>query len=266
MGFPVRDRGFGGLTPFTVTPGVKWLLIVNIGLFVVSYLFADSLLGPMLRPLALTPFDVLFSFAFWQPVTYMFLHSTSGFGHILMNMLSLWMFGSTLEQTWGTRRFLRYYFACGIGAAVCIILVNSLAGMGGRPTVGASGAVYGLLLAFGVLFPRTVVLFMFIFPMQARWMVMIIGGMVFLSSVGEFGGPVSHIGHLGGMLTGLVLLRSAWMKRRGGPSVSFDPLGMMRKAYSDWKFQRAKKKFQVYLREQDTDSRNRRDDRNRWVQ
>ncbi len=258
MGFPVRDRGFGGLTPFTVTPAVKWLLIVTWASSSSLTFSPTGALGALLRPLALTPFQVMFSFAFWQPVTYMFLHSTAGFGHILMNMLSLWMFGSVLEQTWGTQRFLKFYFACGLGAALCIIVVNSLAGMGARPTVGASGAIYGLLLAFGVLFPRTVVLFMFIFPMQARWMVMIIGAMVFLSSIGEFGGPVSHIAHLGGMLTGLILLRSSWMKARASSSLRWDLSGSLRRAYQEWKFQRAKRKFQVYLREQNRDDRDRR--------
>jgi membrane associated rhomboid family serine protease len=178
--------------------------------------------------------------------------------HILMNMLTLWMFGSALEQVWGTRRFLKYYFYCGLGAAACIVAFNLALGMGNTRTIGASGAVYGLLLAFGVLFPRVTVLFMFLFPIQARWMVIIIGTMVFLSTITEAGGPISNIGHLGGMLTGYLLLRGGVLDRaskKRGPS--FNPIQEFDRWWREWKLRRARRKFQVYMREQERDRNHR---------
>lgn len=236
-----------------MTPAVKWLLIINTSLFLLSFLFYDGLVGRLLGPLGLVPRSVLQSFAVWQLFTYMFLHSAAGFGHILLNMLTLWMFGSTLEQAWGTRRFLKYYLYCGIGAGVCVVLLNLAFGSLDTRTIGASGAIYGLLLAFGVLFPDTVILFMFIFPMKARWFVILMGAIVFLSTIRDSGGAISHIAHLGGMLTGLLLLRSSWMGRRRVAGPSFDPRRDIERWYKEWKFQRAKRKFQVYLQEQGGD-------------
>jgi membrane associated rhomboid family serine protease len=253
MGFPVRDRGFGGPSPFTLTTGVKWLLIVNTGLFLVSFLAWDSPIGSWLGRLGLTPREFLFQFALWQPFTYMFLHSPFGFGHILVNMLSLWMFGSTLEQTWGTRRFLRYYFYCGLGAAVCVVLLNAVFGSLDTRTIGASGAIYGLLLAFGVLFPEAVILFMFIFPMKAKHFVMLMAAIVFLSTIRDTGGAVSHIAHLGGMLTGWIILKANLLDSRRQAARMPNPIADLSRQYKEWRFRRAKKKFQVYLQNKDRD-------------
>src|SRR5438309_1528598 len=123
-------------------PGVKWLLIINTAVFVVGYFAAVANYPNLFLPFALIPAWVLKG-AVWQLFTYMFLHA--GFQHILFNMLSLWWFGVMLEQTWGTRRFLNFYFICGVGAGVCVVLGNLL--FGGNlmdPTVGASGAIYGV--------------------------------------------------------------------------------------------------------------------------
>jgi hypothetical protein len=132
---------------------VKWLLIVNTAIFVIWYLGGPTVQSWM-SPLALVPMLVVHSFPWYlyQLFTYMFLHG--GIGHLLFNMLALWMFGLPLEQTWGTRRFLKYYFLCGVGAGICDTTVNVLLGHN-TSTIGASGAIYGLLLAFGVLFPDT---------------------------------------------------------------------------------------------------------------
>ena len=111
----------------------------------------------------------------WQLVTYMFLHSLQSFWHILFNMLTLWMFGSPVEETWGTRRFLQYYFLCGVGAGVCVVVANLAFGDPYQRVIGASGAIYGLLLAYGMLFPNQEVLFAFLFPIKAKYMVMIFG-------------------------------------------------------------------------------------------
>lgn len=239
----------GGIFP----QGVKWLLIVNIALFLLYFFAVRTGGGAYFAPLALSPRAVLGFPALWQLVTYLFLHDPGGFSHILFNMLTLWMFGADLERAWGTRRFLKYYFLCDIGAGVCVVLAHVLFGSSGRPTIGASGAIYGLLLAFGVLFPDAMVLFSFLFPIKAKYFVMIIGAIVFLSSLGAGGDGVSHVAHLGGMVFGYLYLK------RFRARVRLDVAGSLGRAWREWKMRRAKRKFQVYLRKRE-DS-----DRDRWV-
>lgn len=219
--------------------GVKWLLIVNTAVFVLGYI---PFVHDLLAPLALVPVWVFYRFPWyvWQLFTYMFLHG--GIGHLLFNMLALWMFGLPLEQTWGTRRFLRYYFLCGIGAGICDVAVNILLGHQNTSTIGASGAIYGLLLAFGVLFPDTTVLMSFLFPIKAKYLVMIYGAVALLSAVGSGNSGVSNVAHLGGMLFGYLYLK---VPIRGSKSVRLPDAGGW---YRQWKMQRAKKKFQVYMR------------------
>jgi membrane associated rhomboid family serine protease len=177
----------------------------------------------------------------WQLFTYMFLHG--GIGHLLFNMLSLWMFGITLEQTWGTRNFLKYYFLCGVGAGICDTLVNVILG-NHTSTIGASGAIYGLLLAFGVLFPDVKVLMNFLFPIKAKYLVMIYGAVALISALGSNSG-VSNIAHLGGMLFGWVYLKAPMPR-----SFRFLHAPDFGGWYRQWRMQRAKKKFQVYMRKQ----------------
>jgi membrane associated rhomboid family serine protease len=165
------------------------------------------------------------------------------------------MFGADLERSWGTRRFLKYYFICGIGAGLCVVATNAAFGMLETPTIGASGAIYGVLLAFGMLFPDSMVLLGFVFPIKAKYFVMIIGAITFLSSLAAPGSQVSHIAHLGGMLVGYVYLKATLGRRR---SRSVGPMEALRQAYRDWKHARARRKFEVYLRKRDSD-------RDRWV-
>ena len=224
-------------------PGVKWLLIINTGVFLLWYLGGASLQSQMML-LALTPNLVVFHFPWfvWQLFTYMFLHG--GIGHLLFNMLSLWMFGITLEQTWGTRHFLKYYFLCGVGAGICDTLVNVILGHH-TTTIGASGAIYGLLLAFGVLFPDVKVLMNFLFPIKAKYLVTIYGAVALISALGSGNSGVSNIAHLGGMLFGWVYLRAPMPR-----FFRFLRLPDFGGWYRQWRMQRAKKKFQVYMRKQ----------------
>ncbi|MCC7235269.1 MAG: rhomboid family intramembrane serine protease [Bryobacterales bacterium] len=226
-------------------PGVKWLLIVNVALFLLYFFAVRTGFGSLFFHFGLVPRAVTHLLAVWQLVTYLFLHDPNGVTHILLNMLMLWMFGSTLENTWGTRRFLQYYFVCGVGAAICVVLLATLFGNAESRTIGASGAIFGLLLAFGVLFPDAQMLFMFIFPMKAKYCVMIYGAIEFLFTLGSSGDGVSHIAHLGGMAFGYLYLRSDLFRSR-----RLNLAGAFQARYRDWKLKRAKKKFQVYLRKQ----------------
>jgi membrane associated rhomboid family serine protease len=256
MGYPNPGRTPGPPSMFRVTPGVRWLLIANAVCFVLYFLAARTALGGLFAWMALSPRAVLTQFALWQLVTYMFLHSPLGFGHILVNMLSLWMFGGPLEDLWGTRRFLHFYFFCGIGAGICVVLLNALTGSMDTRTIGASGAVFGVLVAFGILFPRAIIYLFLMFPIEARWFVLILGAIVFLSAIGDAGGGVSHFAHLGGLLFGYLWLRI--YGRRGRPVPAARRAGLaetVRRRYHEWKLQRARKRFQVYLRKHGGGSR-----------
>lgn len=230
--------------------GVKWLLIVNCALFIVFFLLAimdRDVARHILEIFGLSAKKFLHGYI-WQPVTYMFLHDPGGFGHILFNMLTLWMFGADLERDWGTRRFMNYYFVCGIGAGFCDITANLLLGSGGISTIGASGAIYGVLLAFGLLYPTRTVFFSFLFPIQAKYFVLIMGTIAFLSSFNR-ASAVSNIAHLGGMLFGYLYLRFQLHR--------FDQT--LYAAYQQWRRRRLQQKFKVYMRKHD----HRRPDR--WV-
>jgi rhomboid family protein len=231
--YSTRSRFFGYFPP-----GVKWLMITNTAVFLIYYLGGDAIRHQMTVHLALIAEATVRNFFVWQLFTYMFLHG--GIMHLLFNMLTLWFFGTQLEQDWGTRQFLKYYFLCGIAAGVCVLAVNIAIGDWFTPTIGASGAIFGLLAAFGVLYPNQTVLMNFLFPIKAKYMVMIYAAIELLLTFGPNTG-VSTIAHLGGMAFGYVYLKGRL------PRVRLH-LGDARAAYRQWKLQRAKRKFQVYLR------------------
>ncbi len=222
-------------------PGVKWLLIVNTAIFVAHFLSAQAGMSGLFDWAGLVPAHVTHG-RIWELFTYMFLHSLGSFWHILINMLMLYMFGADLERTWGTERFLQYYTICGVGAGICVVIGNYLFGNPLSYTIGASGAIYGLLMAFGMLYPDRQILFSFLFPIPAKYFVMILGGIAFLSTFGSSGGGVSHVAHLGGMLFGYAYLKTA--RKRGNVRI----LGAVDDWYRNYKINRAKKKFDVYLR------------------
>ena len=185
---------FGG----SFTPAIKNLIIANAAVF-----FLQAVAGyKLIYFFGLVPQLVLGKFYFWQLFTYQFLHG--GLFHILFNMLALWMFGGELEKLWGSSSFLKYYFLCGIGAGICtvIFLPTSV-----NPTIGASGAIYGILLAYGLLFPdRTIYIYM-LFPMKAKHFVILMGAVSFFSSISANQGGIAHIAHLGGMVFGYLYLK-----------------------------------------------------------
>lgn len=206
----------------TTTPVVKNLIIANcVALLATTLLpFGDLIIEHFALFNIESPY-----FRSYQIFTYMFLHG--GVGHLFFNMFALWMFGRTLEWRLGSQRFLTYYMICGIGAALLQLGVgyaeyqHALAATGnlayrllGVPTVGASGAVYGLLLAFGVLYPNQMI--MLIFPpiaLKAKWFVVIYGLLELFFGLSGYQQGVAHFAHLGGMLWGFLLLW--WWRRRG---------------------------------------------------
>lgn len=246
MRYDTRYRSRSALFNWSLPTGVKWLIISNIAVYLV-YFFGSYLRGePIFGSLELMPSAVIHG-AVWQLFTYLFLHSLSSIWHILFNMLTLWMFGAPIEETWGTRRFLQYYFVCGIGAGICVVLANLAFGNSHQRVIGASGAIYGLLLAFGMMFPNQTVLMSFLFPIKAKYMVMIFGAIAFLSSF-QIGSTVSNLAHLGGMLFGFAYMKTQFGSRIGG-SFDFD----LQQRWKEYKLQRARKKFKVYLKKHGSD-------------
>jgi len=265
------NRGGGSgmslaLPPFTGV--VKKLLIINTAVFMLTLLaqnFAPFLLR-VLRFGWLVPSDVLHG-ALWELVTYSFFHV--GLFHLLFNMLALWMFGSQFEMDWGARRFLEFYFFCVIGAAISTMVVGyaglalssgssvgffaNLAYLVNTPTAGASGGIYGLLIAFGILYgDRQIYMFPLPFAIKARYMV---GIWIFIALVGALqgAGGVANFAHLGGAFCGWLYLR--FMSRnapgRGLQVKASEGFYGIRNSYYRWKRHRAASKFEVYMRKQD---------------
>ena len=227
------DTSYESPSQSRLTPAVQWLIAANVGV----YFLQVTLLGPdnVFGALGLDP--ARFPGTWWTIATYMFVHGP--LWHIAFNMLSLWMFGTQIERDWGTRRFLRYYFMCGLAAAACVLVANAIVGDWRTPTIGASGAIFGVLVAFGVLYPEQTILMNFLFPIKAKYLVMIYAAIQLVTTFGPNTG-VSTIAHLGGMAFGYLYLK--------GRLPHFKKLPELGGIYRQWKMQRAKKKFQVYMR------------------
>ncbi len=200
--------GFGG----GLTPVVKRLIIANVAVFIFQIMLGNAASRQFINFFGLVPASVFRQLMLWQFFTYMFLHG--GLWHILINMFVLWMFGSDLERKWGGKKFLRYYFITGIGAGFIhyFSAINS-----SIPTIGASGAIFGILVAFGMTFPERIVtlLIFFVFPvsMKAKHLVMLFALIQIFAyfAYGEAEG-VARFAHLGGMLIGYLYLKAG---RRG---------------------------------------------------
>lgn len=236
----LRDMGhmFGG----PLTPVVKQLIFANLIVFVLQFVFRPHLT----TWLALHPPDVLpFRFQIWRPFTYMFVHG--GLSHILFNMLFLFMLGCHLERHWGSRFFAQYYLLCGLGAALFAFI--PVPAFFNAYHIGASGAIYGILLAFGLLFPTAKFYVLLTFPVEARYLVFVAGFVAFYGSISASGDGTSHIAHLGGLVAGYVVLRWAGLKQRGNLARSSSlglSFGSIRQAYRRWRMKRLRKKFEGY--------------------
>jgi membrane associated rhomboid family serine protease len=249
MGMESRRYGYqriswGGM----LTPAVKALLIANIAVFVVQSLAPDEIYKGIIQQLGLVPRGVTHGLRLWQPFTYLFLHG--GFLHLFFNMLALWMFGCDLERVWGKRRFLNFYFLTGVGAGCINILVKTFMDRqinfdtlplnvitpSTTATIGASGAIFGILMAAALLFPdRRIYMILPPVELPMRVYVLIMGAFAFFGMMGASNDKVSHITHLGGMAVAYFYLR------RG--SFFFG----MRNRMTDWKRKRMRKKFEVYM-------------------
>lgn len=203
------NRNTGGYGGFSIFPPVlKILLVVNISVFIIQYFFLSNLRygdvnvdNLFLRYLALMPIGE--GFMPWQLFTYMFLHGS--FMHIFMNMFVLWMFGFELENIWGSKKFLIYYLSCGVAAGVANeIIAPFLTDVG--PTVGASGAIYGILAAFAYLFPNRPIYIYFLFPIKAKYVILLYMAIDLINVIGGTSTGIAHIAHLGGAVAGFLYL------------------------------------------------------------
>ena len=221
--------------PGPLSPAVKMLLYANIGMYVLSFIFPK-----IVDYLGLVPKQVIEAQWLWQPVTYMFLHARNP-THILFNMLILWMFGVELERTWRTKFFVKYYFVTGVGAgllsvAVALMPFGATSSLYNVNIIGASGALYGLLLAYALYFPDRPILMFLFFPVPAKYFVMILGAIAFITSI-EGGGQVAAATHLAGLVVGYIYLQGG---RGGGLTAE------IKYRYLKWKMNRMRRKFDVY--------------------
>jgi membrane associated rhomboid family serine protease len=271
-------RGGGGGFTLSFPPfrgAVRTLVLTNVAVFflvLLGNIASSGFQDWVYVHFGLVPVLTIFSGWIWQLITYGFLHM--GIGHIFANMFMLWMFGSTIEGTWGRQRFLQFYFFCLVGAALTTIGVGylgflvtksqfassgavtpfwfSLAQLLKVPTVGASGGVYGVLIAFGILYgDQEIFMFPLPFRIKAKYMVAALILLVLASALQPASGGVANFAHLGGLFCG-------WLYVKFGPrgalnlSVSERYFGL-RNAYYRWKRRRAARKFEVYMRQHNRD-------------
>jgi membrane associated rhomboid family serine protease len=218
--------------PGPISTALKALIGANVAMFLVQELAPSVQVG-----LWLVPADV-FGLQIWRLASYMFLHG--GLFHLLFNMLALWMIGGELERIWKPPYFLKFYFVTGVGAAALTSVFSLLpfgfaAQLYDARIIGASGAIYGLLLAYAIYFPHRPIYMYFLFPIPAKYFVMILGAIQLYASTAVMSGVASAT-HLFGLLVGYLMLKS----------VRVDPLAEIKYRYLKWKINRVRKKFDVY--------------------
>jgi rhomboid family protein len=184
-----------------MTESVKTILIINVAVFLAS-IFARWFPWGIFE---LRPALIVNKLMIWQAVTYMFVHYDHW--HLAINMLMLWFFGPAIESVWGPKKFMFYYILCGVGGALGAFIFSF-----NSSTIGASGAIFGLLVAYAVMFPETVVLVLFFFPMKIKYAVIFFAGINLLGAVSSSSSGISHVAHLGGALFGYIYLKNEWLK------------------------------------------------------
>ncbi len=201
-----RPRGFGGFSVFP--PIIKNLLIINAAVFFFQLLASNFMIGgkPGMYVLnewfALNPLVEGANFQVWQLITYQFMHA--GFGHIFFNMFMLWMFGMEIENILGSKKFLYYYLICGVAAGLAQLFIAPLFSVPAF-TIGASGAVFGVMIAFALMFPDRLIFLWFLIPIKAKYLI----GLLFVLEIfwiGDAGSDVAHLAHLGGAIAGFIFI------------------------------------------------------------
>jgi len=223
MAYPPRYSV--GIGP-TLTPAVRYLVIASVAVHLLKSLGAGD---EMVAFFGLRPYFVLSKLFIWQLGTYLFFHGD--LIHILVNMFALWMFGCQLESTWGSRKFLKFFFVTGIGAGVLSVLFQPFSVI---PIIGASGAIYGILMAYGMLYPERLVYIYFLFPVKVKYFVAFLGVVAFLSALNSPGGTIAHMAHLGGMVFAFLYLKG-WLS-----------LSRVRQDYYRWRIRQMRKRFEVH--------------------
>ena len=230
--------------PQIFTDAIKILVSINFSIYVLQSISGKE--DVFFRLFGLVPSTFISDLMLWQPFTYMFLHapfySSVGISHILLNMLGLWVFGRELEQAWGKTHFLKYYFVTGVGSG----LITYLFHIGSdNPVIGASGAVYGILLAYGVSYPNRMLYIWGIIPVKSMWLVIIMGSIAFFGVLGNADG-ISHVTHISGMVIGYFLLKKRWRWK--------DVLFAIRKKTIEFQVQRHEEKdIKVNMLQKDID-------------
>ncbi|MFQ5720420.1 MAG: rhomboid family intramembrane serine protease [Acidobacteriota bacterium] len=244
QGFQVGQRRIligGG----PLTPAIKGIIVTCVTVFLIQTILTATLgQDPLSTLFGLSSKTVLTSFWVWQPVTYLFLHG--GLLHIVFNMLFLWMFGTELERRWGAQAFVQFYLFCGIGAGLTSILLDPVAHLFGfgeawvsaRATVGASGAIYGVMAAQAILFPDKLLLLFLVIPMRMRQAVLLLAGIMLFTQLTTPGSGVNNVAHLGGMVFAWLYLRRVWNLRR---------------LWADWRWRVRRKKYRVVADIRDDD-------------
>jgi len=184
---------------------IKWLIIANISVYIIQMFLGRN----FLLTFGLVPVRVVRNLWLWQIFTHMFVHG--GLFHLLINLFVLWMLGKPIEEEWGTSSFLKYYFTCGVGASIFVLLTSLNSRI---PIVGASGAIYGILVAFAMLYPDSIIYLYFLFPIKAKHFAILIGVVAFLSGLSGGKSNIGDFGHLGGLLVGYVYLKFPLWKYR----------------------------------------------------
>lgn len=209
-----------------LTPMIKTLILVCAGVWLVQLVSPGRDMEVIFGLSSMAVFTKGF---IWQPLTYIFLHG--GFWHLAINMFVLWMFGADLEAAWGRREFLRFFLITGVGGGICSMAFDPF---GWVPTIGASGSVYGVLIAFGMLYPNRTVLLYFLFPIKVKYFVAFMVALVFFSSLSDSGGMINNFAHFGGMLAAFLYLRG-WLSPGG-----------IRQSIHRAKIRRMRSRFQVH--------------------
>lgn len=197
-----RQFGHGPLDFKSMSPAIKGLVVANSAVFVLSFLVG----GEFKNLFGLVPHQVVHERWIWQPVTYLFLHGS--FFHVLFNLFALWMFGMPVEAQWGPREFLKYFLITGVGAGLVSV---AAAPASHSVIIGASGAVFGLLVAFAMLYPESVVYLYFFFPIKAKHMAILFGGIEFFAGASSANPASARVAHLSGMVIGYLYIRWWWV-------------------------------------------------------